>query len=146
MISGRCAACRNQRRKCPSDCIFSPYFPSNDPQRYASVRRIYGGSNVGKMLKQIPLYVRAHAADSLYYEAQCRIQDPIYGCYGIISRLVQQIHNTETELVKIQAQNSILKLQNPQVEYVINMDDLFAQRNMGQFQFGDHSSQTHWFK
>ncbi|TKY51258.1 LOB domain-containing protein 24 [Spatholobus suberectus] len=146
MISGRCAACKNQRRKCPSDCIFSPYFPSNDPQRYASVHRIYGGSNVGKMLQQIPPYVRAQAADNLYYEAQCRIQDPIYGCYGIISQLVQQIHSTETELAKIQAQISILKLQSPQVEYESNFDVLFAQSNMGQFQFGGHSSQTPWFK
>jgi len=51
MISGRCAACKNQRRRCPSDCIFSPYFPANDPQRFASVHKIYGGSNVGKMLQ-----------------------------------------------------------------------------------------------
>jgi len=51
MISGRCAACKNQRRRCPSDCIFSPYFPANDPQRFVSVHKIYGGSNVGKMLQ-----------------------------------------------------------------------------------------------
>ncbi|KAK7343663.1 hypothetical protein VNO77_12579 [Canavalia gladiata] len=126
MISGRCAACKNQRRKCPSDCIFSPYFPPNDPQRYATVHRIYGGSNVGKMLQQIVPNVRAQAADSLYYEAQCRIEDPIYGCHGIISQLVQQIHNTESELAKVQAQISILKLQTPQVEYEANFDILFA--------------------
>ncbi|KAK7391121.1 hypothetical protein VNO78_19501 [Psophocarpus tetragonolobus] len=137
MISGRCAACKNQRRKCPSDCIFSPYFPSNDPQRYAAVHKIYGGSNIGKMLQQIPPYVRAQAAESLYYEAQSRIQDPIYGCYGIISQLLQQIHIAETELVKIQAQINIFKPQNPQVGYQSNFDV-----SMRQFQFAGHSSHT----
>ncbi|CAI8586883.1 unnamed protein product [Vicia faba] len=70
MIYGRCAACKSQRRKCPSDCIFFPYFPANDPQRFAYVHKIYGGSNVGKMLKQLPYYVREHAANSLYLEAK----------------------------------------------------------------------------
>jgi hypothetical protein len=55
MIYGRCAACKNQRRRCPSDCIFSPYFPANDPQRFAYVHKIYGGSNVGKMLKVLSM-------------------------------------------------------------------------------------------
>lgn len=51
MISGRCAACRYLRRRCPSDCIFAPYFPPNNPQRFASVHRIYGASNVARMLQ-----------------------------------------------------------------------------------------------
>ncbi|XP_047183017.1 LOB domain-containing protein 24-like [Vigna umbellata] len=111
MISGRCAACKNQRRRCPSDCIFSPYFPANDPQRFASVHKIYGGSNVGKMLQQIPPYLREQTANSLYFEAQCRIQDPVYGCVGIISKLYEQIHNTEIELAQIQTQITCHKLQ-----------------------------------
>ena len=53
MNHGRCAACKNQRRRCPPDCIFSPYFPANDPQRFECVHKIYGGSNVGKMLQVI---------------------------------------------------------------------------------------------
>jgi hypothetical protein len=39
----------------PSDCIFSPYFPANDPQRFAYVHKIYGGSNVGKMLQVLSM-------------------------------------------------------------------------------------------
>ncbi|ESW14289.1 hypothetical protein PHAVU_008G268500 [Phaseolus vulgaris] len=110
MISGRCAACKNQRRRCPSDCIFSPHFPANDPQRFASVHKIYGGSNVGKMLQQIPPYLREQTANSLYFEAQCRIQDPVYGCVGIISKLYEEIRNTETELAQIQTQITCHKL------------------------------------
>lgn len=54
--TSRCAACKYLRRRCASDCIFSPYFPPNNPQRFASVHRIYGASNVGKML-QVSLYI-----------------------------------------------------------------------------------------
>ena len=52
-MNSRCAACKYLRRRCPPDCIFSSYFPSNDPQRFASVHRIYGASNIGKMLQVI---------------------------------------------------------------------------------------------
>ncbi|CAJ2676668.1 unnamed protein product [Trifolium pratense] len=124
MINGRCAACKNQRRRCPSDCIFSPYFPPNDPQRFVSVHRIYGGSNVGKMLQQLPNNVRQQAANTLYLEAKCRIQDPVYGCVGIISKLYEQIHDTEIELAKIQTQIACHKPQNPQFEAESNFNDL----------------------
>lgn len=58
MISGRCAACKYLRRRCPSDCIFFPYFPPNNPERFASVHRIYGASNVAKMLQVILLQIK----------------------------------------------------------------------------------------
>ncbi|KAA8528037.1 hypothetical protein F0562_035094 [Nyssa sinensis] len=104
MTSTRCAACKYLRRRCASDCIFSPHFPSNNPQKFASVHRIYGASNIGKMLQQLPVHLRAKAADSLYYEAQRRIQDPVYGCVGIISRLHQEINTAKSELAKAQAE------------------------------------------
>ncbi|KEH21995.1 putative transcription factor AS2-LOB family [Medicago truncatula] len=116
MIYSRCAACKSQRRRCPPDCIFSPYFPPNDPQRFSSVHRIYGGSNVGKMLQQLPHYVRHQAANSMYLEAQCRVQDPVYGCVGIISKLSQQIQDTEVELAKIKTQIAYHKLHNQQFD------------------------------
>ncbi|TKY57306.1 LOB domain-containing protein 24 [Spatholobus suberectus] len=154
-MSGRCAACKNQRRRCPSDCIFSPYFPANDPQRFACVHRIYGGSNVGKMLQQIPPYLREQAANTLYFEAQCRIQDPVYGCVGIISKLYQQIHNEEIALAKIQTQIACHKFQVPQakaesnfnvfstIEAESNFDVLAAQSSSTtQFQW---PSQVPWF-
>lgn len=47
--------------------------------------------------------MRAEAADTMYLEAQCRIEDPVYGCVRIISELCQQINNTESELARVQA-------------------------------------------
>lgn len=99
-------------------------------------------------MQQIPPYIRAETAECLYYEAQCRIQDPVYGCFGIISELVNQIHNTECELAKIQAQINILKfqLQAPQDECESNFDVLSPQFSIEQFQIGGPSNQAYWFK
>ncbi|KAM7477275.1 hypothetical protein LguiB_024518 [Lonicera macranthoides] len=109
--SSRCAACKYLRRRRASDCIFSPYFAPNNPQRFASVHLIYGANNVGKMLQQIQVHERGKAADSLYYEAQCRIQDPVYGCVGIISQLHQQIYNAQSQLAKTQEKIPVFNAQ-----------------------------------
>ncbi|XP_059627566.1 LOB domain-containing protein 23-like [Cornus florida] len=108
MTSTRCAACKYLRRRCPSDCIFAPYFPSNNPPRFSCVHRIYGASNIGRMLRELPVHLRAEAADSLHYEAQCRIQNPVYGCAGIISALHQQIYKAQSEVARVQADIAFL--------------------------------------
>ncbi|KAL3813876.1 hypothetical protein ACJIZ3_015144 [Penstemon smallii] len=112
MNSTRCAACKHLRRRCPSTCIFSPYFPPNNPPRFQYVHKIYGASNVGKILKDLPENYRAEAANSLYYEAYCRIKDPVYGCVGIITILHQQIHNVQCQLAGIQAEIAALSTQS----------------------------------
>lgn len=77
MISTRCAACKYLRRRCPSDCIFSLYFPPNDPQRFASVHKIYGASNVAKILQvkyfsyYILLNIYTFIMNSLHYIYIC---------------------------------------------------------------------------
>ncbi|PPR96187.1 hypothetical protein GOBAR_AA24485 [Gossypium barbadense] len=118
MSSGRCAACRYLRRRCTQDCFLSPYFPSNNPQRFASVHRIYGASNVTKLLQRLPTHLRSEAADSLYFEAQCRLEDPVYGCVGLIFLLQQQIHSAESQLIKTQAEIAVMKsqTQHPQTQ------------------------------
>ncbi|VFQ96581.1 unnamed protein product [Cuscuta campestris] len=107
--SSRCAACKQLRRRCPSDCIFMPYFPPNDPLRFASVHRIYGTNNVAKMLQEAEEHQRGDVAESLYYEAQCRLNDPVYGCVGMIAVLQQEIQRCEWLLAKVEAQIQLLK-------------------------------------
>ncbi|KAI3964641.1 hypothetical protein MKX01_020458 [Papaver californicum] len=108
----RCAACKHLRRKCPSDCIFYPYFPSNNPQRFAYVHKIFGASNISKMLK-LPEHQRAEAANLLYLEAEFRVQDPVYGCVGVISYLQQQIQTTQLQLAETQAHMTFIKPHQP---------------------------------
>ncbi|GLT74361.1 hypothetical protein SLA2020_461640 [Shorea laevis] len=129
-MNSRCAACKYLRRRCPSDCIFSPYFPPNDPQRFACVHRIYGASNVARMLQQLPENQRAPAVDCLYYEAQCRVQDPVYGCVGLVSLLYEQIHNAETEIANTQAQIALLIDSNTQEQQVYLHQDIEVESDL----------------
>ncbi|GMN58783.1 hypothetical protein TIFTF001_027884 [Ficus carica] len=46
-----CAACKLLRRRCAQDCVFSPYFPADEPQKFANVHKVFGASNVNKMLQ-----------------------------------------------------------------------------------------------
>lgn len=93
-----CAACKLLRRRCAQECPFSPYFSPHEPQKFACVHKIFGASNVSKMLMEVPESQRADAASSLVYEAKARIRDPVYGCMGAISALQQQAQSLQTEL------------------------------------------------
>ncbi|CAA7398744.1 unnamed protein product [Spirodela intermedia] len=101
--STRCAACRYLRRRCTEDCVLAPYFPSTHPDRFACVHRIFGASNVCRMLQLVPVEQRGQAADSIAYEAYWRMRDPVYGCVGIITRLQQEIQATQRELAETRA-------------------------------------------
>lgn len=46
-----CAACRTLHRKCSPDCLLAPYFPADEPEKFASVHKVFGASNVIKMLQ-----------------------------------------------------------------------------------------------
>ncbi|CAL9760077.1 unnamed protein product, partial [Musa acuminata subsp. burmannicoides] len=99
-----CAACKLLRRRCAQECPFSPYFSPHEPQKFASVHRVFGASNVSKMLLEVPESQRADAANSLVYEANIRLRDPVYGCLGVISTLQQQVQALEAELAAVTAQ------------------------------------------
>lgn len=93
-----CAACKFLRRKCLPDCIFAPYFPPEEPQKFANVHKIFGASNVSKLLNEVLPHQREDTVNSLAYEAEARIKDPVYGCVGAISVLQRQIMRIQKEL------------------------------------------------
>lgn len=51
-----CAACKLLRRRCAEECPFSPYFSPHEPQKFAAVHKVFGASNVSKMLMVITPY------------------------------------------------------------------------------------------
>ncbi|CAI0549021.1 unnamed protein product [Linum tenue] len=104
-----CASCKLLRRRCAKDCIFAPYFPSDDPHKFAIVHKIFGASNVSKMLQEIAVQHRADAVSSLVYEANARVRDPVYGCVGAISFLQNQVSQLQMQLAL--AQTDILCIQ-----------------------------------
>ncbi|KAH9314791.1 hypothetical protein KI387_023418, partial [Taxus chinensis] len=99
-----CAACKLLRRRCAQECPFSPYFSPHEPQKFASVHKVFGASNVSKMLMEVPESQRADAANSLVYEANVRLRDPVYGCMGAISALQQQAQSLQAELNAVRAE------------------------------------------
>lgn len=92
-----CAACKFLRRKCTQECVFAPYFPPDQPQKFASVHRVYGASNVAKILNEMPGAHREEAVASLAYEAEARLRDPVYGCVGFISYLHARLKQVQSE-------------------------------------------------
>ncbi|ESW35570.1 hypothetical protein PHAVU_001G245800 [Phaseolus vulgaris] len=117
-----CASCKLLRRRCTKDCIFAPYFPSNDPQKFALVHKVFGASNVSKMLQELPIQQRADAVSSLVYEAHARVRDPVYGCVGAISYLQNQVSELQMQLAVAQAEILCIQMQqepvmpNPEME------------------------------
>ncbi|RZS28017.1 hypothetical protein BHM03_00061567 [Ensete ventricosum] len=64
-----CAACKFLRRKCQPECVFTPYFPPDQPQKSVHVHRVFWASNVTKLLHELHPYQREGAINSLAYEA-----------------------------------------------------------------------------
>ncbi|GMJ14830.1 PEACOCK 1 [Hibiscus trionum] len=109
--SSPCASCKLLRRRCAKDCIFAPYFPSDDPHKFAIVHKVFGASNVSKMLQELPVQQRADAVSSLVYEANARVRDPVYGCVGDISYLQSQVSQLQMQLAVAQTEMLCMQMQ-----------------------------------
>ncbi|CAJ1970922.1 unnamed protein product [Sphenostylis stenocarpa] len=94
-----CGACKFLRRKCTTDCVFAPYFSYDQAStHFAAVHKIYGASNVSKLLSHLPIQNRRDAAITISYEALARMHDPIYGCVAHIYALQQQVASLQEEI------------------------------------------------
>ncbi|PON48357.1 Lateral organ boundaries domain containing protein [Parasponia andersonii] len=112
--SGPCGACKFLRRKCVAGCIFAPYFDSEQgAAHFAAVHKVFGASNVSKLLLHIPVHKRLDAVVTVCYEAQARLRDPVYGCVAHIFALQQQVVSLQTELSYLQAHLATLELPSP---------------------------------
>nr|GMD73772.1 LOB domain-containing protein 4-like [Ipomoea batatas] len=124
-----CAACKLLRRRCAKDCVFAPYFPADEPHKFASVHKVFGASNVNKLLQEdeftlrkrqvprkvrdLPEHQRGDAVSSMVYEANARMRDPVYGCVGAISSLQQQVDALQTQLAITQAEAVHMRMRHP---------------------------------
>jgi hypothetical protein len=85
-------------------CIFAPYFDSEQgAAHFAAVHKVFGASNVSKLLLQIPPHKRLDAVVTVCYEAQARIRDPVYGCVSHVFALQQQVcmHMQRVHVVRV---------------------------------------------
>ncbi|URE29754.1 lob domain-containing protein [Musa troglodytarum] len=87
-----CGACKFLRRKCLPGCVFASHFASEQgPARFAAVHKVFGASNVSKLLSSVPAGRQHDAVVTIYYEAQARLADPVYGCVSTVLALQQQV-------------------------------------------------------
>ncbi|XP_076960968.1 LOB domain-containing protein 14-like [Bidens hawaiensis] len=109
-----CGACKFLRRKCIKGCVFAPYFcHEQGATQFAAIHRVFGASNVSKLLAHLPVCDRSEAAATIAYEAQARLQDPIYGCVSHIFALQQQVVSLQSQLVSLREQAAQRQLNVP---------------------------------
>ncbi|CAO2812965.1 unnamed protein product [Amaranthus hypochondriacus] len=105
-----CAACKHQRKRCTDKCILAPFFPAEKVREFQAVHKVFGVSNVQKMVRNLVSDEdRKRAADSLVWEALCRQKDPVLGPYGEYRKI-----NDELKSYQSQGQSQMLHHQlNP---------------------------------
>ncbi|KHN05749.1 LOB domain-containing protein 20 [Glycine soja] len=100
-----CGACKFLRRRCIEGCIFAPHFGNDQgAAKFAAVHKVFGASNVSKLLSNISVNRRNEAVTTISYEAQARLSDPVYGCVSTILALQQQVATLQAELAMLQTQ------------------------------------------
>ncbi|CAA0829992.1 LOB domain-containing protein 27 [Striga hermonthica] len=97
-----CAVCKYQRRRCTPNCPLAPYFPANHPNTFQNVHRLFGVSNVTKILDSLHSSdQKEDAMKSIIFEAEMRRRYPVHGCSVIIQQLRFQIECAHQELRRL---------------------------------------------
>ncbi|KAH9327160.1 hypothetical protein KI387_007338, partial [Taxus chinensis] len=68
-----CVARKILRRRCGEKCVLTPYFPPDNPHKFATTHRVFGASNIIKMLKDLLNDGSVDAVRSMVYEAEARL-------------------------------------------------------------------------
>lgn len=66
-------------------------------------------------LQELPIHQRSEAVNSLVYEANARVRDPVYGCVGAISYLQNQVTQLQMQLAVAQAEILCIQMQQDPV-------------------------------
>ncbi|KAL5231979.1 hypothetical protein ABZP36_030755 [Zizania latifolia] len=51
VVLSPCAACKILRRRCVDRCLLAPYFPPTEPHKFTTAHRVFGASNIIKLLQ-----------------------------------------------------------------------------------------------
>ncbi|KAL4354494.1 hypothetical protein GQ457_06G031350 [Hibiscus cannabinus] len=141
-----CAACRMLRRRCDSSCILAPYFPCDEIDKFAKVHKVFGASNVIKMIQMVEERNREDAVKALVYEATARIRDPVYGSTGAICQLQKMVQELKMQLESTKARMLELQQQKDQfLGILLNVGhlDLLSPINGSNFSLGYDDSMAY---
>ncbi|XP_012079540.1 LOB domain-containing protein 2 [Jatropha curcas] len=114
-----CASCKHQRKKCGEDCILAPYFPADRSREFQAVHKVFGVSNVMKLVRSVREEDRKTVADSLVWEAFCRQNDPILGPLGEYRKIQEELklYKNQTQMVN---QNQLVQQQQGMISSAWN--------------------------
>ncbi|KAJ0989398.1 hypothetical protein J5N97_007754 [Dioscorea zingiberensis] len=104
-----CASCKHQRKRCSKECILAPHFPADKAEQFNAVQKVFGVSNITKMLKaKENLEDRQRIAETLIWEAECRQADAVLGPYGEYQKIFEKQQRLEEILIKRNANAPVL--------------------------------------
>ena len=126
-----CAACKYQRRKCIPECLLAPYFPADQTKVFQNAHKLFGVSNILKILKSLDPTQHAEAMRSIKYQANVRDRFPVYGCLGVIRQLYYQIQLLEEEFHAVLAQLEMYRQHHEQHQISSIPDDMASQLELG---------------
>ena len=135
-----CAACKYQRRRCTPECLLAPFFPADEPKMFQNVHRLFGVSNVTKILEKLPKKLdRDDAMRSIIYESDMRERFPVAGCCGVLSHLYHQLMAATKELDYVNAtlQSYREASQKGQQQMVLQQQQHIVEYGGEQFVFND---------
>ncbi|KAE8695070.1 LOB domain-containing protein 22 [Hibiscus syriacus] len=125
-----CAACKYQRRKCIPECLLAPHFPADQTKVFQNAHKLFGVSNIVKILRSLDPSQHAEAMRSIKYQANVRDRFPVYGCLGVIRQLYYQIQLVEEEFHAVLTQLEMCRQQQQRhqissmADYVISQLEL----------------------
>ncbi|KAM7276816.1 hypothetical protein ACFE04_018682 [Oxalis oulophora] len=120
-----CAACRMLRRRCDYNCTLAPYFPTEETEKFAIVHKVFGASNVVKMIQNVEEAKREDTATAIVYEAMARLRDPVYGSTGAIFHLQKMVQELKGQLETTKAQVLELQEQKHQLLVILTTNSNF---------------------
>ncbi|WJZ97784.1 hypothetical protein VitviT2T_016363 [Vitis vinifera] len=104
-----CASCKHQRKRCDSTCELAPYFPASKYREFQNAHKLFGVSNIQKILNAVEPEQRTAAAESLLLEGTFRREDPVYGSFGIVCKLESELDLCKQELYAVNRQLAYFK-------------------------------------
>ncbi|GAB2227494.1 hypothetical protein Droror1_Dr00009316 [Drosera rotundifolia] len=107
-----CAACKYQRRRCASDCVLAPYFPHDRQKQFLNAHKLFGVSNITKIIRDLTPPQRDIAMRTIMYQSDVRAIDPVGGCYRIIRELEYHIQYYKAELDLVMQQLAMYRAQD----------------------------------
>ncbi|KAI3970575.1 hypothetical protein MKX01_024222 [Papaver californicum] len=117
--SQACAACKYQRRKCSNECPLKPYFPADQPKMFQNAHRLFGVSNILKIINPLPPNQKMEAMRSIIYQSNIRDKHRVHGCVAIIEQLSFQIQQANLELDAVNTQLAIYRQQYNQLSTAV---------------------------